>query len=435
MSESNLRVVSITAGGAGMFCGSCMRDNALATALLERGVDVVQVPAFSPIRTEERDVSQRRVVLGGVNVYLEHRWPNLNLPRPVRRLLDSPGLLGALSGPALQKRRSDDGEVALSLLRGEHGRHAAETEDVVSMLIGLQPDLVAVTNLLICGFLPGLRSRHDVPVTVTLQGDDLFLEALAPKDRTPILQEMRRLVRHVDRFLTFTEDYARRMTELLEIPSERLSVVPLGLGAPADFGTTEPQSAAENPPTVGYLARLCVEKGFGRLVDAFLELRQLPGAENARLHFGGWLGASDRPFVERQLERLRACGSDAFEHADLPDRAAKIRFLEGVHVLSVPTVYLEPKGLFVLEALAAGVPVVQPAHGSFPELLRSTGGGLLVPPGDACELARALHSVLLDVDLRQRLAAEGRAGVLANHTASQMAEATLEVWKALIPSV
>ncbi|MEM1250748.1 MAG: glycosyltransferase [Acidobacteriota bacterium] len=428
-----LRIVSLTAGGAGMFCGSCMRDNALASALLQRGVDVVQVPAFSPIRTDEPDVSGQRVVLGGINVYLEHRWPRLKLPRAVRGLLDHPRLLGLLQGPALQTRRSDDGELALSLLRGERGSHSVETEQVVALLCDLDPHVVAVTNLLICGFLPAFKAKRDVPVTVTLQGDDLFVDSLEPKDHAPVLEEMRRLARQVDVFVTFSEDYAQRMGELFEIPQERFRIVPLGLGNPEEFGRAG-QREADRRPTVGYLARLCPEKGFDRLVDAFLTLRELPGMEEAKLRFGGWLGALDRAFVERQIARLRRAGDDAFEHVEIPDRAAKVRFLESLDVLSVPTAYEEPKGLFVLEALAAGVPVVQPAHGSFPELLRSTGGGLLVAPGDAKELAEALRSILADRELGARLGQEGRLGVLERHGAATMAGRTLEIWRALAGS-
>src|SRR5437016_13208402 len=82
-------------------------------------------------------------------------------------------------------------------------------------------------------------------------------------------------------------------------------------------------------------------------------------------------------------ERLKESGlADDFYHVESPDHSSKVRFLQSLDVLSVPTTYREPKGLYVLEALANGVPVVQPRHGSFPELLERTGGGLLVNPND-----------------------------------------------------
>ncbi len=433
MSERHPRIVSITAGGAGMFCGSCMRDNALAAELLRREVEITLVPAFTPIRTDEEDVSAHRVVMGGINVYIEQRWPWFGrLPGVVRRALDSPRLLNLLSRAALQTRRDDDGELARTLLLGEAGPHAAETRDLVSFVEELQPDVVSLTNLLLAGFVPLLKRDLGLPVTVTLQGDDVFLDALPDRDRSAVLQEMRRVAREVDLFITFTDDYAARMAQLFEIPRDRIRCVPLGLAAPDAFERPRASPELARPPTVGYLARLCPEKGLHRLVDAFLCLRNKPGMDAARLHLAGWLGELDRPFVEEQLGRLRrALGEASFAVVDVPDRESKARFLHGVDLLSVPTEYEEPKGLFVLEALAAGVPVVQPAHGSFPELLASTGGGVLVAPGSPEALAEALHLLLRNREERLRLGDEGRKGVVARHTVTHMADASLEAWSEL----
>ena len=178
-------VAYVTAGGAGMFCGSCMRDNTLAAALHRLGSPITLVPTFTPIRTEEDDVSLDRVFLGGINVYLEQRSPVFrHLPRAIRRGLDHPQLLRALSKLTLQRRSSGDGAVAVSLLRGEYGYQAPEMRDLVDFITDtLRPDLVNLTNLLIAGFVPALKRRRDVPVVVTLQGDDVFLDTLERLDR------------------------------------------------------------------------------------------------------------------------------------------------------------------------------------------------------------------------------------------------------------
>jgi len=96
-------------------------------------------------------------------------------------------------------------------------------------------------------------------------------------------------------------------------------------------------------------------------------------------------------------------------------------------VLSVPTEFLEPKGLYVLEALANGVPVVQPRHGAFPELLEATGGGRLVTPGDPDELADTFEELANDPDTRYSLGATGQINVREQFSAEVMAAATLEV--------
>lgn len=432
------RVVSITAGGAGMFCGSCMRDNTLAATLQRLGVPVTLMPTFTPIRTDEEDVSGERIGLGGINVYLEQKWPWLGrLPRSVRRALDHPRLLRAVAERALQTRREDDGAVAISLLHGLRGRQRSATRDLIDALVAdPRPEIVNVSNLLIAGFVPDLKQRMDVPVVATLQGDDIFLDTLTAADRRKALAEMRRIVRDIDAFVVFSRDYGERMAALFDIAPELVHTVPLGLASPEScWGDDREQlarSEADRPPTVGYLARLCPEKGFHHLVDAFLLLRQRSQTTHARLLFGGWLGSLDREFFDRQMAKIEAAGAlDAVTRMDLPDRASKVRMLQQVDVFSVPTVYREPKGLYVLEALAAGVPVAQPAHGSFPELLASTGGGVLVPPEQPTALADELHGLLLDPERRRRLGDQGRRGVAERHSAETMARATLDLWRRL----
>ena len=432
MSTNDLNVAYVTAGGAGMYCGSCMRDNTLAAALHRQGVPITLVPTFTPIRTDEDDVSVDRVFLGGVNVYLDHKggaWRGLL--RPLRRALDHPALLRAISKLSLQSRRSDDGKVAVELLRGEDGPHRAAIDDLVSFIVDtIQPDIVNATNLLIAGFTRALKQRRDIPVVVTLQGDDIFLDGLPVGDRNAVVTELRRVANDVDAFITFSDDYAMTMSALLHIPREKIHVVPLGIAEPEAFAPPASPAPTERSRAVGYLGRICPEKGFDRLVDGFLRLRRFEDMQDVRLRVAGWLGASDRPFFERQCRRLVDAGAGhVLDHIDVPDRAAKAAFLHALDVFSLPTTYREPKGLTVLEALAAGVPVVQPAHGAFPELLASTGGGVLVEPGAAEAWASAVHDLLQHPDRARELGEQGRRGVLDRHRETHMADATLAVWR------
>lgn len=186
----------------------------------------------------------------------------------------------------------------------------------------------------------------------------------------------------------------------------------------------------DRPPTVGYFARISPEKGLHVLVDAFLLLRKMKGTGDVQLRVAGWLGQRDGPFFQKQLRKLeREEGPEAFEYAGVLDRKEKIEFFRSIDVLSVPTAYREPKGIFVLEALASGVPVVEPEHGSFPELVAATGGGCLVQPGDAEDLARALHRLLTDSATRMQLGRLGRQKVLQMFTAQAMAKHTLAVYE------
>jgi glycosyltransferase involved in cell wall biosynthesis len=192
-----------------------------------------------------------------------------------------------------------------------------------------------------------------------------------------------------------------------------------------------PRPASDGRPyTVGYFARICPEKGLHTLAEAFRLLRQTPRAPLCRLRVSGWLGENQRPYLRGIEQRLKEAGlADDFEHVESPDHASKVRFLQTLDVLSVPTSYREPKGLYVLEALANGVPAVQPRHGSFPELIEATGGGLLVNPEDPEDLARSLRQLMENVAHRDELGRKGKEAVHQRFHAARMAQETVEVYQ------
>jgi glycosyltransferase involved in cell wall biosynthesis len=267
----------------------------------------------------------------------------------------------------------------------------------------------------------------------TLQGDDIFLEALPEAYRGQALALIRDHCREMDGFIATSGYYADFMADYLAIPRARIHVVYPGLNLAGHGG---PRASRNGPPyTIGYFARICPEKGLHVLAEAFRILRQTPGTPHCRLRVSGWLGENNRPYLQEIRQRLHRSGlSDDFEHVESPDHAGKVRFLQGLDVLSVPTTYREPKGLYVLEALANGVPVVQPRHGSFPELVERTGGGLLVEPGDADALARGLRQLLEDPAHRDELGRKGKQAVHEHFNADTMARETLAVYRNYVPA-
>jgi glycosyltransferase involved in cell wall biosynthesis len=413
-----------------MYCGSCMRDNTLAAALQRLGCDAWLIPTYTPIRTDEQDVSRPQVFMGGINMYLQQQVAFFRrLPPFLDHWLDKPWLINWLSSFSIEVNGRNLGALTVSVLRGESGFQKKEIDRLVSWLATeVKPELVNLSNLLIAGCVPAIKRRLGVPVLITLQGDDLFLNQLVEPFKSQALTELRRLAAEADGFIVFSQYYADYMSEWLGVPPERFHIVRMGIQTEGFLGAVE--SVLQRPSTVGYLARLCPEKGLHVLVDAFIQLRAMPGTEDARLRVAGWLSKQDRKFVEEQWNKLRAAGlGAAFDYAGVVDRQGKIDFLHSLDVLSVPTTYREPKGLFVLEALASGVPVVQPAHGAFPELLAGTGGGLLVRPEDPQHLAEALHRLLTDHDHRRTLAKQGRETVHRDFNAERMALATLDVYR------
>ena len=420
-----MHIALITAGGAGMFCGSCMHDNTLARALIEAGHEVSLIPCYTPIRVDERDVSRHRVFLGGINVYLDAMLPGWSrLPRPLKRWLDSEAVLKLVSRFAISSSGQKLGRLTVELLKGDLGPQRQEIEEFVDF-VGreLRPDIVCFSNALLAGVLPRLRQVYSGPVCCLLQGDDIFLEDLVSPWREEALDLVSSHARGFDGFLVHSGYYRDFMSEYLRLPVEKFHVTPLGIDLTGHDGVPRP---AASPFTIGYFARICPEKGLQNLVAAFRILRaRWP---EVRLIAGGFLGARDQTFF-RDLMHSAADLGDSFRYlGSPPDHAGKVALLNTFDVLSVPTDYREPKGLYILEALANGIPVVQPAHGAFPELIEATGGGVLVTPGDPEDLARGLEELIADPQRRLVLATRGRAAVQAQFNRRAMAEATARVF-------
>jgi glycosyltransferase involved in cell wall biosynthesis len=232
----------------------------------------------------------------------------------------------------------------------------------------------------------------------------------------------------IDGYVTTSAYYADFMATYLGLPRERIHVVLPGLNLKGHGGLRPERNG--RPFTIGYFARVCPEKGFHVLAEAFHLLRQMPGTPPVRLRVSGYLGANNRPWFDGLWKQLQERGhGDVVEHVESPDHASKVAFLKSLDVLSVPTTYREPKGLYVLEALANGVPAVQPRHGSFPELLEATGGGLLVNPADPADLAGVLRRLADDPAVADELGRKGREAVHARFTADRMAGETVDVYR------
>jgi glycosyltransferase involved in cell wall biosynthesis len=458
-----MKIAYITAGAAGMYCGSCMKDNTLAAALNKLGHDCLLLPTYTPIRTDEADVSEQRVFFGGINVYLQQKsWLFRHTPWLTDRLLDFPRLLRWVSRFAVSTRAEKLGPLTVSMLQGGGGKQRKEVEKLVRFLAtDYQPDIVILSNLLLSGLVPELRKAWDRPILGVLQGDDIYLESLPATDRATCIDLIRQNGESFAGFMATSGYYADFMAGYLGLPREKMHVVYPGInlaghGGPADRvadslresgaaggrgdsngvpdGAGGPARSASGPPganrpfTIGYFARIAPEKGFHQAVDGYLAFRALPNAPASRFRVAGWLGEHNRPYFESNMAKLRDAGlMPDVDHVDCPTHRDKVRFLQSLDVLSVPTTYREPKGIYILEALANGVPVVQPAHGSFPELIEATGGGLLVEPGNAAELARGWRRLADDPAERKRMGEAGRAVVTSRFTAEGMARATLEV--------
>ena len=392
-----------------MFCGSCMNDNAVAKELIRAGHDCVLMPVYTPIRTDVEDMSVDRVFLGGVNVYLSQKIPLIRyLPRWAVGWLDHPWVIKSLTSKAGKTSPELLGQLAISMLDGLEGNQKQEFEDLLRFLqTSIRPETVLLTNLLIGGVIPQMASNADV--WVMLQGDDIFLDSLSVSHRAQAIERMRRLVGSAKGFICHSQAYAQSMQSLLGIPESKMHVVPLGVATEDFIDPAASRSEHRKDDALirlGYLARMAPEKGLHLLVDAFIELRRNGKFSNVRLSMAGWMGPQHAGYWKEQQAKLHRAGLDGqWSYAGTVNRAEKVAFLESLDLFCVPTTYADPKGIFLLEAVASGLPYVMPEHGAFPELHRRiaaaagevAGGvaiGQLYPQGTSGGLVKALESVL-----------------------------------------
>jgi glycosyltransferase involved in cell wall biosynthesis len=426
-----MKILAFTAGAAQMYCGSCIRDNALAAELKSQGHDVILLPIYTPTLTDETNVSAHKVVFGGISVYLEqHSGLFRKTPWLLDKLWDSEWALKLAARRSIPVNAHLLGAMTVSMLRGEDGRQRKEVHKLAAWLRSEPaPDIVTLPNSLLIGLARSIGEAARRPIVCTLQGEDLFLSQLPEPYLTEALDLIRANIAYVDGFVAVSEYYASYMCGYLGIPARKMHVVPLGVNLKGYDASLRLHS---NCFTVGYFARVAPEKGLHVLADAYIKLRRETDFGGSTLEVAGYLAPEHRTYLKGVERRIKAAGLDhEFRYRGVLDRPHKIDFLRNLDVLSVPATYDEPKGLFLLEAMANGVPVVEPRRGGLTEIVEKTGGGILVEPDDTAALAQGIYSLWKGPGLLERLGKCGVAGVREHYSVARMAARALEVYAAV----
>lgn len=417
-----MRIAYITAGAAGTVCANCLKDNALAAALQRQGHEVLLLPAYTPLLTDEQDVSEARVVFGGVNLHLQGKYAFFRKHRALDRLLDHPAFLRWTSGFSIDTDPAYLGAMTLNMSRGEAGPHRREMAKLVAVLRDFDPQVVHLTNSLLACMAGPVRRELGVPVVCSLQGEAEFLAGLPSPYREDCIELLRSHAAQIEAFVACCRDQVEAMAEPLGGRARRIETVRPGITLDGARGPRRERRAAF---AVGFLARIVEEKGLELLAEAVDRLRREHPERRIELRVAGWRGARGRAHLGALRKRHE------FEDLGYLPRAGKFDFLAGLDAFSVPTAYRAAKGLYVLEALAAGVPVVQPRIGVFPEWIEATGGGLTCEPGDSADLAAKLAELLVDSARAERLGLQAQKVVRAEFHADRMASETVAVYESL----
>ncbi len=428
-----MRIIQITPGAGGMYCGNCFRDNALVAEWRRQGHEVLMIPLYLPMTLDEENQSSGiPVFFSGINVYLEQKVPLMGkMPDFLHKQLASPALLKWVSRRAAKTKASELGELTLSMIKGEEGRQVREIDELIRYLRQHErPEIVTLSNALLVGMARKIKRELNVPVTCMLQGEDYFLDSLPESHRQKTWDALSDRCRDIDLFIAPSNYFGELMGRRLRIPNEKITVVYNGLKL--DGWST---GAPPTPPVLGYFARMCKEKGLDLLVDAFILLKKRGRIPHLKLHVGGAMGPGDESFVNDLKLRLQGSGvlGDVTFFSNLT-KEQKQQFFRRISVMSVPAMYGEAFGLYLLEAWAAGVPVVQPPAAAFPELIEATGGGVVAKSATAEALAESIEQILLDESRRNQLGRSARAAMEERFTAEAMARNMTETFVRALPA-
>jgi glycosyltransferase involved in cell wall biosynthesis len=465
-----MTIIQITPGAGAMFCGNCVRDNALVAELRRQGHDVTMLPLYLPLTLDEEDQSaDKPIFFSGISVYLEQKSALFQrMPGFLHRLLATRKLLNWAAGRAARTRAADVGDIMLSMLRGEDGRQARELDELIAWLKQQpRPDVICLSNALLVGMARRLKAELRTSVVCTLQGEDAFLDALPETHRAVCWRTLAERTADVDLFIAPSRYFGDLMSKRLGLSSDRVRVVHNGINLagfnrgptpdPSQEGNSIRARAGSSPPlegsgvgsvasdavhatrntqhaapVLGFFARMCKEKGLDTLVDAYIVIKQRGNIPRLKLHIGGSCGPADELFVKELRKRL-AEGGGIGETAFFPNvsHAEKLEFLGTLSVFSVPAIYGEAFGLYVIEAMAAGVPVVQPRAAAFTELVETTGGGVLCEPGNAKRLADAVEELLLNPARARGFGEAGRKAVFEKFSSEAMADGMMKAFTAV----
>lgn len=428
-----MKIVYIVPGTGGTFyCQNCMRDCELVKTLRGQGHDVVMVPVYLPILTDANGLSRDvPVFFGGVNVYMQQKFKFFrNSPRWVDKFFDTGWMLRQAAAREGSTEAAGLGPMTLSMLHGADGNQKKELDRLIDWLVHHEkPEIVHISNSLLVGMAKELKAALDVPIICTLQDEETWLDDIDAPYSDECWNVMAEESVHIDAFIAVSHWYGGEMQKRMGIGGEKFHVVPLGI----DLEDRHRSALSFDPPVLGYLSKMTESLGLGLLTDAFIKLKKNPKLRNLKLRATGGQVGADRKYVARLKKKLAKHGfeSDA-EFLDVFDGAGRRDFLQSLTVLSVPAIQGESFGMFITEALAAGVPVVQPNSGGFPEVVEATGGGVIYDAQNENGLTDALESLLLDPDSVQKYADHGRNVVMEQFGIERMAKDMVKVYTSLV---
>lgn len=405
-----MNIIQIIPGSGGTFyCGNCLRDSKYFNALRAEGHHVTKIPMYLPLFADEHDISEVPIFYGAISLYLKQVYPVFRkAPKWVDKWLNSKPMMKIAASMAGSTRAKGLEDMTISMLLGEQGEQKNELDQMVNWIEEhCKPDIIHISNALLLGLARRLKEKIGVPVLCTLQDEDVWIDPMQPKYQDRIWNLMHERAKDVDMLVSVSNFFAGVMKKRMNLPDEKLKTIHLGV----DVEDYKYISTREKERNVGYISRMCHKDGFDIVVDAFIELKKKPGFDDVKLIATGGSTGDDTKFNKEQKQKLKENNLlDYFEI--LPDfEGAEVNdFFKKVVMVTVPVRIGEAFGMYMLEAMASGVPVVQPALGAFPEIVELSGGGVTYMPNTPEKLSETWAELLANPDKLEKLSRDGYEG-------------------------
>lgn len=428
----SLKIAHIIPGSGGSFyCGNCLRDSKYFDALRKSGHDVIKIPMYLPIFSDERDLGNVPVFYGAISIYLKQLYPIFRkAPAWIDKLLNSKPMLKMAASMAGSTRAKGLEEMTISMLLGEQGKQHEELERMVEWLHDhFKPDVVHLSNALLLGLAKRLKEKLQVPVVCSLQDEDVWVDIMSEPSRKQVWKLMGERSAFVDRFIAVSQYYAAFSADRMQISPEKISSIYIGVD-PSDYRYKNP---GDKNRTIGYISRMCHENGLDILTDAFILLKKQSGYDDVKLMITGGQTGDDTSYLKKIRAELNKNGllDSVIFHKDFEGEGRR-EFFDQVAVISVPVRNGEAFGIYIAESMASGIPVVQPALGAFPEILEKTGGGVVYGENKPEMLSMALKELMDKPERLRQLSANARRGAEEHFNINLLATEMIEMYQQVI---
>ena len=426
-----MNIIQIIPGSGGSFyCGNCLRDSKYVEALRNEGHQVVKIPMYLPLFADEHDISDIPIFYGAISTYLKQVYPIFRkAPKWFDRMLNSKPMMKLAASMAGSTRAKGLEDMTISMLLGEQGEQKEELENMVNWIAEhCKPNVIHISNALLLGLAKRLKEKIGVPVLCSLQDEDVWVDVMEPSIQDKIWKLMNTRAEDVDVLVAVSNFYSDVMKKKMELPPEKVKTFYLGV----DYEDYQFVSTKEKPRNVGYISRMCHENGFDIVVDAFINLKKKAGFEDVKLIATGGSTGDDSKYIKEQKQKLKA--NNLFHDFEiLPDFGDEgiHDFFKGVSMISVPVRMGEAFGMYLLEAMASGVPVVQPELGAFPEIVELSGGGVTYSPNSPDKLSNAWADLLSDSEKLEKLSIAGYNGTKEKFNIHNHAKEIITLYESL----